>query len=201
MNIWHHIKSLSFPCFYSMPTILQLPLNFEPIFWWGELWGTSPFDGHLPKKDYICSSRNKTASFKINFRKVAPNSPCSLPSLTLLSCYFTPHQQCLPPDQTRSAPHDREAQLWQASTGVRNRVDRWLGQRRTNNKGALLFSSSGWLGSPLWHEQDKPPPHILAYSPYPTLMCAMWLGTSNSTECGLALLYLKKSNDDFSYFK
>lgn len=33
------------------------------------------------------------------------------------------------------------------------------GQRRTNNKGALLFSSSGWLGSPVLHEQDKPPPH------------------------------------------
>lgn len=149
MNIWHHIKSLSFPCFYSMPTILQLPLNFEPIFWWGELWGTSLFDGHLPKKDYICISRNKTASFKINFQKVAPNSPRSLPSLTLLSCYFTPHQQCLPTDQTRSAPHDREAQLWQASTGVRNRVDRWLGPKANKQQGCTSFLIFWLAGQPV----------------------------------------------------
>lgn len=32
------------------------------------------------------------------------------------------------------------------------------GQRRTNNKGALLYSSSGWLGSLSQDEQRPPPP-------------------------------------------
>lgn len=41
-------------------------------------------------------------------------------------------------------------------------------QRRTNYKGALLFSSSGWLGSSFRHEQDKPTP---PQTPTPLVPC------------------------------
>ena len=93
-------------------------------------------------------------------------SPIKAPSFEFISQKWPQ----LHPDPPRpvTAPDDREAPLWQAGTGVRNQADRWRGQRRTNNKGALLFSSSGWLGSPLWHEQDKPP-HTP--SPFPTFLC------------------------------
>lgn len=73
-----------------MPTIFQLPLNLEPIFWWREIWGTSTCKGHLPKNKKKYINKSKTASFEILFQKVAPNSPCSLPSLSLWSCYITP---------------------------------------------------------------------------------------------------------------
>lgn len=88
---------------------------------------------------------------------MAPNSPCSLLSLSLWSCYTPPLQArpALPP-MTGKPSSDRLVQV----SGTEWTDGR--GQRRTNNKGALLFSSSGWLGSPLRHEQDKPPPTSLA---------------------------------------
>lgn len=187
-----------------MPTIFQLPLNLEPIFWWREIWGTSTCKGHLPKNKKKYINKSKTASFEILFQKVAPNSPCSLPSLSLWSCYITPPplpsvslqaRPALPP-MTGKPSSDRLVQV----SGTKWTDGR--GQRRTNNKGALLFSSSGWLGSSLRHEQDKPLTPSLLLTPPSCVPCDHRLGTSDR-RAGLPSLTIlsKKSNDVFSFFK
>lgn len=60
------------------------------------------------------------------------------------------------------------------------------GQRRTNNKGALLYSSSGWLGS-LSQDEQRPPP------PPSTLWCHVTTGSETSegrVGIWLSLLFL-----------
>lgn len=130
MNIWHHING----CFHAF-TPCQL---FSNCLWTPSQYSDEEVLGVQAPVEviYLKIKKYSPARVQLLWDHFSKGGPKFTNGLCLQA------RPTLPPD-------DREAQRWQAGTGVRNRVDRWQGPKANKQQGCTSFLIFWLAGQPV----------------------------------------------------